>query len=260
MNIGVEISLYPLRNDFIPPIRGFIDRLNADGRFKVVTNDMSTQVFGRYDEVMEALTRELRPTFEHDGKSIFVMKVLGPLLVARHRELPRRSTRGGQCPGAGHGRGLCRAGRAPQSPVLDRGRRELRLRRHPVRAQQTTHAGGLQIFYVGMSVYGWWSWKRHSSEGQLMIGVWPLGRHLGAALVLTFLSLVSAYWLRPADVAAWPLLDSVTTWFSLLATWLAARAKLENWLYWIVINALMVFLFYAQKVWGMALLSRVPDR
>jgi nicotinamide mononucleotide transporter len=114
---------------------------------------------------------------------------------------------------------------------------------------------GLQIFYVGMSVYGWWSWKRHSSEGQLMIGVWPLGWHLGAALVLTFLSLVSAWWLRPGDVAAWPLLDSLSTWFSLLATWLAARAKLENWLYWIVINALMVFLFYAQKVWGMALLS-----
>jgi uncharacterized protein YqgV (UPF0045/DUF77 family) len=79
MDIGVEISLYPLRSDFIPPIQGFIDRLNADGRFKVVTNAMSTQVFGRYEEVMDALTRELRPTFEHDGKSIFVMKILGPL-------------------------------------------------------------------------------------------------------------------------------------------------------------------------------------
>ena len=79
MDIGVEISLYPLRNDYIPPIRGFIERLNADGRFKVITNDMSTQVFGEYDEVMGALTRELRPTFERDGKAIFVMKVLGPL-------------------------------------------------------------------------------------------------------------------------------------------------------------------------------------
>ena len=79
MKIGVEISLYPLTEDYIPPIRGFIERLNADGRFKVVTNDMSTQVFGRYEDVMEALTRELRPTFERDGKSIFVMKVLGPL-------------------------------------------------------------------------------------------------------------------------------------------------------------------------------------
>ena len=79
MDIGVEISLYPLTEDYIPPIRGFIDRLNADGRFRVITNDMSTQVFGRYEEVMEALTRELKPTFERDGKSIFVMKVLGPL-------------------------------------------------------------------------------------------------------------------------------------------------------------------------------------
>jgi len=79
MKIGVEISLYPLHDDYIPPIRGFIDRLNADGRFKVLTNDMSTQVFGQYDDVMEALTRELRPTFELSGKAIFVMKVLGPL-------------------------------------------------------------------------------------------------------------------------------------------------------------------------------------
>lgn len=79
MDIGVEISLYPLRDDYIPPIRGFIARLNADGRFRVMTNDMSTQIFGRYEDVMEALTRELRPTFERDGKSIFVMKVLGPL-------------------------------------------------------------------------------------------------------------------------------------------------------------------------------------
>jgi nicotinamide mononucleotide transporter len=47
----------------------------------------------------------------------------------------------------------------------------------------------------------------------------------------------------------------LTTSFSLLATWLAARARLENWLYWIVINAIMVFLFYAQRVWGMAVLS-----
>ena len=79
MKIGVEISLYPLRDEFIPPIRDFIDRLNADGRFKVITNDMSTQVFGEYEQVMEALARELRSTFERDGKSIFVMKVLGPL-------------------------------------------------------------------------------------------------------------------------------------------------------------------------------------
>ena len=79
MDIGVEISLYPLTRDFIPPIEDFIQRLNTDKRLKVVTNSMSTQVFGRYEEVLEALSREMRPTFERDGKAIFVMKVLGPL-------------------------------------------------------------------------------------------------------------------------------------------------------------------------------------
>ena len=113
----------------------------------------------------------------------------------------------------------------------------------------------LQVFYVGMSVYGWWSWSRSSSNGELTVGVWPLRWHVAAGLVLVAASVLSAYLLLPSNVAAWPMLDSLTTWFSLLATWLAARARLENWLYWIVINGVMVYLFYAQQVWGMAVLS-----
>jgi nicotinamide mononucleotide transporter len=115
----------------------------------------------------------------------------------------------------------------------------------------------LQVFYVGMSAYGWWSWVRGSRDGELRVGLWPRAWHLAAALVIVAISLVSAWWLAPGNASAWPLLDSLTTWFSLLATWLAARAKLENWFYWIVINGVMVFLFYAQKVWGMALLSLI---
>jgi uncharacterized protein YqgV (UPF0045/DUF77 family) len=79
MEIAVELSLYPLNSDYIPAIKSFIDRLAADGRFKVVTNSLSTQVFGRYEDVFVALTRELRVTFENDGKAVFVMKVIGPL-------------------------------------------------------------------------------------------------------------------------------------------------------------------------------------
>jgi uncharacterized protein YqgV (UPF0045/DUF77 family) len=79
MDIGVEISLYPLHQQFIPPIRDFIVRLNADQRLRVVTNSMSTQVFGDYDVVMPTLLRELRVTLENNAKVVFVMKVLGPL-------------------------------------------------------------------------------------------------------------------------------------------------------------------------------------
>lgn len=82
MDIGVEISLYPLNADYVPPIRSFIDRLNAHGKLRVVTNSMSTQIFGSYEDVFAALQREIRPTFERDGKAVFVMKVLGPFAPA----------------------------------------------------------------------------------------------------------------------------------------------------------------------------------
>jgi len=79
MDIGIEISLYPLTADYIPPIEDFIARLNREQQFKVVTNSMSTQVFGDYDVVMPTLVRELRTTFAGNDKAVFVMKVLGPL-------------------------------------------------------------------------------------------------------------------------------------------------------------------------------------
>jgi uncharacterized protein YqgV (UPF0045/DUF77 family) len=86
MDIGVEISLYPLASDFVPVVRAFIARLERDPHLKVVTNSLSTQVFGGYERVMEALRRELRTTFEGvgagSGKAVFVMKVIGPLAPA----------------------------------------------------------------------------------------------------------------------------------------------------------------------------------
>ena len=115
---------------------------------------------------------------------------------------------------------------------------------------------GLQVFFVGMALYGWLSWTRSAATGELPVGLWPLPFHLGAAVVITLLSLGSASLLvANTDVAAWPRLDSLTTWFSLLATWLVARGRLENWLYWIVIDMVLVFLSYKQGSMPMALLN-----
>jgi uncharacterized protein YqgV (UPF0045/DUF77 family) len=79
MQIGVEISLYPLDADYIPPIRDFIARLNAEPRLRIVTNAMSTQLFGEYDVVLPLLQTEIRRTFGENAKAVFVMKLLGPL-------------------------------------------------------------------------------------------------------------------------------------------------------------------------------------
>lgn len=112
------------------------------------------------------------------------------------------------------------------------------------------HAGlpmqsALQCYYVLMSVYGWRQWSRPQQQGQ-RITTWPLRSHLLALLAIGGLSVLTAHWLQRETHAAWPYLDSMTTWVGLFATWLVARMKLENWLYWIGTDGVMVFLFSMQ--------------
>jgi uncharacterized protein YqgV (UPF0045/DUF77 family) len=76
MKVAVDISLYPLDSEIIPPILDVIDRLNGVPDLDVVTNPMSTQIRGEYEVVMAALTREMKTTFEDLPKAIFVIKIL----------------------------------------------------------------------------------------------------------------------------------------------------------------------------------------
>ena len=77
MKTAVEISLYPLDADYVPPIKDFIERLNAHAGLTVVTNAMSTQVAGDHDLVFAALAQETRRTFSGEHRAVFVLKVLG---------------------------------------------------------------------------------------------------------------------------------------------------------------------------------------
>lgn len=82
MNTSVEISYYPLNVEYIPPIKGFIERMNHYENLRVQTNGMSTQVFGEYREVMKALTLEIEKSFELPH-SVFVMKIINADLDIR---------------------------------------------------------------------------------------------------------------------------------------------------------------------------------
>jgi nicotinamide mononucleotide transporter len=104
----------------------------------------------------------------------------------------------------------------------------------------------LQVYYVAMAGYGWWSWTRNQEQEQGRITSWPWPRHALAALGIVVLSLACARWLAGQFDAAWPLLDSLTTIGSLVATWLVVRSVLENWLYWIALDAVTIFLFARQ--------------
>ncbi len=75
MNTSVDISYYPLKDEFIPEILDFIDRLNKHENLIVQTNGMSTQVFGEYFDVMNAITKEIHKSFELPH-SVFILKVI----------------------------------------------------------------------------------------------------------------------------------------------------------------------------------------
>jgi uncharacterized protein YqgV (UPF0045/DUF77 family) len=77
MHTSIEISLYPLDADYIPPIKAFIERLNAYPELHVVTNSMSTQISGEHRRLFEILAKETEATFADGGRKVFVMKVLG---------------------------------------------------------------------------------------------------------------------------------------------------------------------------------------
>ncbi len=76
MRVAVDISLYPLADDFIPPIKDVIGRLNGYDGLEVVTNPMSTQIRGEYDDVMAALQREIKTSFEQMPKAVFAIRIL----------------------------------------------------------------------------------------------------------------------------------------------------------------------------------------
>jgi uncharacterized protein YqgV (UPF0045/DUF77 family) len=75
LKTSVDISYYPLNEDYISPIREFIHRINKYDQITCRTNGMSTQVFGDYDDVMGILTTEIKKSFDLPH-SVFVMKVI----------------------------------------------------------------------------------------------------------------------------------------------------------------------------------------
>jgi uncharacterized protein YqgV (UPF0045/DUF77 family) len=76
MKASVDISLYPLADEYIPAIKEFIERVQQYPEVAVVRNDLSTQLYGDYEQIMDLLKVEVRLSWEKYGKSIFVIKLL----------------------------------------------------------------------------------------------------------------------------------------------------------------------------------------
>jgi nicotinamide mononucleotide transporter len=113
----------------------------------------------------------------------------------------------------------------------------------------------LYVYYVLAGIYGWYSWRYDRGARQpLRIAVWPLWRHLIAIALGVALSLMLGFALARYTDAKMPLIDAHTTIFSFMATYMVARKILENWLYWIAIDAVSVGLYWSRELYLYALL------
>ncbi len=107
----------------------------------------------------------------------------------------------------------------------------------------------LQAYYVIISVYGWWAWRGADAGPPLAVTQAGWRVQAGGLLAVTSLSAATATWLAHETHSTDPYLDSLTTWASVFATWLATRKKIDNWVWWLAIDALIVVLGWKQKLY-----------
>ena len=116
----------------------------------------------------------------------------------------------------------------------------------------------LFVYYVIMGFYGWSQWsKQRSADDDLKIVEWNLIKHILLIMGGYFATAALYLVLKTFTDAEMPLLDSFTTVFSFIATWLTAKRHIENWVYWIGINALTVYLYSSRDFQLYAILSVV---
>lgn len=120
---------------------------------------------------------------------------------------------------------------------------------------------GLNIYYVGISIYGFWQWTRSRIQGkreapsspppsgQILYRSlsWPLAVGIGIALAAIFYALyfiLSRYTDSPIPVG-----DAFTTAVGIVATWMLARRIIEHWIFWIVVNFVSAYLYYVRGLY-----------
>ena len=100
---------------------------------------------------------------------------------------------------------------------------------------------GLQVFYFIMAIIGYYMWNKENKEE---IKEWSEIKHLLIILLGAILTFFMGFYFSTYTNAKMPIIDSFTTVFSMIATYMVIKKVLGNWLYWIVIDAVSVYLYF----------------
>lgn len=109
----------------------------------------------------------------------------------------------------------------------------------------------LQLFYIGFAIYGWITWGAAADFSVTTLS-WQTNLML---LVVGFTAVaIAGTILKRYTEAKLPYIDSFTTIFSLIATWMMIHTIFENWIYWLVIDSISIFMYANRKLYLASLL------
>ncbi len=104
----------------------------------------------------------------------------------------------------------------------------------------------LNMFYLVMAIYGWYSWKYGNGinkNEELEITTYGLNKNLKIIGALIIVSLILGYIMANYTSADFAYLDTFTTVFAVFTTYTLTKKVLENWLYWIVIDSVSIYIY-----------------
>nr|MBD3622836.1 nicotinamide mononucleotide transporter [Sunxiuqinia sp.] len=117
----------------------------------------------------------------------------------------------------------------------------------------------LQVYYVGVSIYGWYFWLKGNpdSKAELKVSRMPRRFYLPITGITIVLFLIFLFGLKYYTDSPVPFGDSLTTAMSIVATWMLARKYLEHWLIWIFVDFFSAFLYGFKGLWPTVILFLV---
>lgn len=101
----------------------------------------------------------------------------------------------------------------------------------------------LQVVFIVQGIYGWYTWGKGQNEAELNVSYLKGSQRILYSLVIVVISPVWALLLKKFTNDSTPYVDAFVATLSLVANWLMARKRIENWVLWIVADLIYMGLF-----------------
>ncbi len=121
---------------------------------------------------------------------------------------------------------------------------------------------GMNVYYLLMAIYGYLVWtgrlhKKNHQEAPLKIRHFPLRFYPALILISAFIWWGIAFFLQEATDSTVPVADAFTTAISIVGTWMLARKYIEQWIAWLLVDAVCVYLYIYKGIYFYSLLYAI---